>query len=80
MRLGEGLTTLTYPFYANYVLRDVLKRWIQDRIQDEVCQRGVGRLIDTLPAKMMAKQLRIVQLNVSRLEETGWKTTHKGAR
>ena len=64
------LAASTCSFYANYVLRHVLKR----RIQGAVCQRGLERLTNRLPAKMMAKQLRAVQLNV-RLEETGRRST-----
>ena len=47
---------------------------LKRRIEGAVCQRDVGRLTSRLPAQMMAKQLRIVQLNV-RLEETGRRST-----
>jgi len=44
-------------------------------IQDGVCQRGVGRLTNKLPAKMMTKQLGIVP--VESPPRRSWKTIHK---
>ena len=67
---ARGVTALTCSFYTNYVLLYVDEMQIQHAFPE----RGVGRLTNKLPAIMMAKQLRIVQLNV-RLEETGRRST-----
>ena len=58
-----------------FLLREVQASHVPKRyILGTVFQRGVGRLTNPLPAKVMANQLRIVQLKV-RLEDTGRRST-----
>ena len=58
-----------------FLLREVQASHVPKRyILGTVFQRGVGRLTNPLPAKVMANQLRIVQLKVC-LEDTGRRST-----